>query len=129
MAKLIEPDGTITDIQPKDKEEGFNCEELYKHIGCTNIEVTRASAEGKIIISDGEALCRGDLVKGDMSPHALLNEKEFGIGIPGKNEKGQMILLPYLNKLVTTAMHPEMGPLTHNVICGTAIICNDEDFK
>lgn len=53
MAKLYKYDGTVKDVEPKNKKEGFQLQELYDLIGCDLVECVNFSSE-EIAICDEE---------------------------------------------------------------------------
>lgn len=59
MAKLYKVDGTVEDVQPKNKRKGFGLKELYLLIGdgCELIQPV-VYAKGKVFICDEEFRCR-----------------------------------------------------------------------
>jgi hypothetical protein len=113
MAILTKPDGTFVEVEPKNGIN-FILDELLDHLECTMIEISRGT-NGNIIVSDEEGLCRGDIVK-----HPI-----FGLAIENENGEYQ----PYLNRLATRSMHPDLGPFVHNAIVGNAIICKDKEVN
>lgn len=118
MAKLLLANGTITEIQPENGTD-FQLDELRKLIGCQFVEIT-ASKNCKILISDEEALCRGDIVE-----HPV-----FGLALEEWNtEATKKVYKPYLNRLATMALHPAYEPFAQTVLCGAVILCEDEEFK
>lgn len=75
MAKLYKIDGTVVDVEPRDKKAGFQLQELYDLIGCDIIQPV-CFVKGKWFICDEE---------GWLKPNARRNEKanEHIIGITG----------------------------------------------
>lgn len=118
MAALIKADGTRTEIQPKNGKN-FTLQELYDHIGCSMVQLCEGAHDGKILIFDEEFLCRGDLVR----------HPSHGIALETRDDEGRTVYKPYLNRVATMLMHPSMGPMTHNVICGNAVHCDDSEFE
>ena len=53
MAKLYKYDGSVIDVEPKNKKKGFELQELYDLIGCDLIQPV-VYAPGKIFICDEE---------------------------------------------------------------------------
>ena len=117
MARLLKPDGTITPIEPINGTD-FSLDELYKLIGCEMVQIC-SSRNGKTIIFDEEFNCRGDVA----------NHPTLGICLVETDENGKETYKPYLNKLATMSMHPDMGPFVHNVICGNAVVCENGEFR
>ena len=75
MAKLYKCDGTVKDVEPKNKKDGFGLQELYDLIGCDLVECVNFSAE-EIAICDEE---------GWLKPNPKRNEKanDYIIGVSG----------------------------------------------
>lgn len=65
MAKLYKVDGTIQEIEPKDKKEGFQLKELYDLIGCDLVE--------RVCFSDKECALVDE--EGWLKPNPIRNEK------------------------------------------------------
>ena len=59
MAKLYKHDGTVKDVEPKNKKEGFGLQELYDLIECEMIQPV-VYAPGKVFICDEEFRLRED---------------------------------------------------------------------
>lgn len=55
MAKLYKCDGTVKDVEPKNKKDGFELQELYNLIGCRLVELVYLPND-EIIIVDEEGL-------------------------------------------------------------------------
>jgi hypothetical protein len=55
MAKLYKCDGTVKDVEPKNKKNGFGLQELYNLIGCRLVELVYLPND-EIIIVDEEGL-------------------------------------------------------------------------
>ena len=55
MAKLYKCDGTVKDVEPKNKKNGFSLQELYDLIGCRLVELVYLPND-EIIIVDEEGL-------------------------------------------------------------------------
>jgi hypothetical protein len=55
MAKLYKCDGTVKDVEPKNKKDGFGLQELYNLIGCRLVELVYLPND-EIIIVDEEGL-------------------------------------------------------------------------
>ena len=117
MAKLIKPDGTITDIEPKNGTN-FTLDELYEAIGCQTVQICDGKGD-KILIFDEEFLCRGDIVR----------HPQHGYALEERGEDGKTVFKPWLNRLATHAMHPRMGPFTHNVVCGNCVVCHTDQLR
>jgi len=118
MAKLITPEGKVTEVTPKNGTD-FDLAEMREHIGCSMIQISEGK-DGKILVFDEEFLCRGDLHR-----HPTL-----GIVTEDYDPKtGKMNYKPWLNRLATDAMHPRMGPYTHNVVCGNCLVCDNSEVK
>ena len=75
MAKLYKCDGTVKDVEPKNKKDGFGLQELYDLIGCDLVEYVNFSAE-EIAICDEE---------GWLKPNPQRNEKanDYITGVSG----------------------------------------------
>ena len=75
MAKLYKCDGTVKDVEPKNKKDGFGLQELYDLIGCDLVECVNFSAD-EIAICDEE---------GWLKPNPQRNEKanDYIIGVSG----------------------------------------------
>lgn len=75
MAKLYKCDGTVKDVEPKNKKDGFGLQELYDLIGCDLVECVNFSAE-EIAICDEE---------GWLKPNPQRNEKanDYITGVSG----------------------------------------------
>ena len=120
MAKLIKPDGTTVEIEPKNGKN-FRLEELYDLIGCRMVQICDADSgpDGveQTLIFDEEFLCRGDIVS---TPNGPCLEK--------RDENGNTTLVPYLNRTATDAMASYMGPYVYNIICGNAVLCERREF-
>lgn len=114
MATLIRPNGETQPLQPK-KGKTFSLDELYEAIGCQMVQISDAQTRGEIIVFDEEFFCRGDIAK-----HPTL-----GICLVGENGE----LKPWLNRKATDKMHQRMGPYTHNVICGNAVLCKSAELR
>lgn len=114
MAKLIKPDGTTTEITPKNGKN-FKLDELYAAIGCETVQICQARSRGEILIFDEEFLYRGDLAK---HPH---------FGIVAVNADGSFTR--WQNDTATDMMHTSMEPHVSNIICGNAILCKNAQFK
>jgi len=59
MAKLIAPDGTVTNVSPKNGKN-FDYEEIKALIGCDMIQICEASTKKHMLIFDEEFLCKND---------------------------------------------------------------------
>lgn len=77
MAKLYKCDGTVKDVEPKNKKEGFGLQELYDLIGCDLVQCVNFSAE-EIAICDEE---------GWLKPNPQRNEKanDYITGVSGND--------------------------------------------
>lgn len=75
MAKLYKCDGTVKDVEPKNKKDGFGLQELYDLIGCDLVECVNFSVE-EIAICDKE---------GWLKPNPQRNEKanDYITGVSG----------------------------------------------
>ena len=62
MAKLYKTDGSIVDIEPKDKRKGFQLQELYDAIGCDIVEAIRFSKD-EYFICDEEGLLKPNPIR------------------------------------------------------------------
>jgi len=118
MATLIKPNGSTTEVKPQN-DRNFTLKELYAMLDCSMVQISEAEEKGKILIFDEEFLCRGDLVKG-RNGDILKTER---------NEHGQTVYVSYLNREATKRMAEYMGPFTHNIICGNALLCKDKELQ
>lgn len=118
MAKLITPEGKVTEVQP-DNGTDFSLEEMRGHIGCSMIQICEGK-DGKILVFDEEFLCRGDLKR---HPTMGIVTEEYN------PETGKRHIKPWLNRKATDAMHPRMGPYQYNVVCGNALLCEDSEVQ
>ena len=75
MAKLYKCDGTVKDVEPKNKKDGFGLQELYDLIGCDLVECVNFSAK-EIAICDEE---------GWLKPNPQRNKKanDYITGVSG----------------------------------------------
>lgn len=64
MAKLYKTDGSVVDIEPKDKRKGFQLQELYDAIECDLVECVRFS-NTEIAICDEEGLLKPNPIRND----------------------------------------------------------------
>lgn len=62
MAKLYKCDGTVKDVEPKNKKEGFGLQELYDLIECEMIQPV-VYTKGKVFICDEEFRLKDDWEK------------------------------------------------------------------
>ncbi len=109
---MIEPNGNVTEIEPKNGTD-FTLDEMCDHIGCSTIQISEGK-DGKILVFDEEFFSRGDIE----------NHHIYGMCVTEKNENGDSVLVPYLNHKATLEMAARLGPFTHNVICGKCLVCN-----
>lgn len=77
MAKLYKCDGTVKDVEPKNKKDGFGLQELYDLIGCDLVECVDFSDE-EVAIFDEE---------GRLKENHQRNEKanNYIIGVSGND--------------------------------------------
>lgn len=87
MAKLISPDGTELDVQPRIRLRGFTLQELYALIDCETVQAV-SLADGRTMWMDEEAKLRDTWFVNEKATNLLI---EAG-GVPGDSVLGNVLI-------------------------------------